>query len=240
MQVMKRILLAIFMFAAINAIAAEKKPIGDVDTDALTSETQSTDTTGNDLSNHITFVWWIPHQLWQATMAKEPKPSAAESKEFLDAFAGITVLVVAAIDTKSFGSYDYYSKDDIKKAMVVTYVDSAGEKHVLQVRDSIDKKVGVLLDALKPNVVRMLGKMGDSMQFFVLDDRAQSGKENRLIDPYREGNVDVQLTRKNNYVTHSRIDFPVNSLFLPRLCPGGRKADISWKYCPWDGSPLKD
>jgi hypothetical protein len=46
-------------------------------------------------------------------------------------------------------------------------------------------------------------------------------------------------TRKDVQLT-SRVGMPLDSLFKPRFCPNGKKAHISWEFCPWSGKKLKE
>jgi hypothetical protein len=34
------------------------------------------------------------------------------------------------------------------------------------------------------------------------------------------------------------LETPLNSLFVPRTCPNGKPAHVSWKFCPWGGERL--
>ena len=55
------------LLAAVDATAAEKKPIGDIDTNALTNETQAMP--ADEPDKHMSLAWWMPSEFWQASFA---------------------------------------------------------------------------------------------------------------------------------------------------------------------------
>ena len=83
-----------------------------------------------------------------------------------------------------------------------------------------------------------MGNLGKNMHFYVLNDKSKSFP--RLLDPYRKGQINIQLSRKDDVLMTASIEMPLNSLFVPRKCPNGKDAHISWKYCPWTGKRLEE
>ena len=61
-----------------------------------------------------------------------------------------------------------------------------------------------------------------------------------MVDPYLQGLISVQIAKRNGDLMTADIEMPLNSLFVPRKCPNGKDAHISWKYCPWSGKLLVD
>ena len=232
------LLIAAFCALPFNVIAAERKPVADIDTNAMTSEMQAI--TQEENSKHVSLAWWMPTEFWQASFAKSSETPASLNKDVAEAFSGVSVIAIAEADISSLASFDFYSREDVEKNLVVTYVDSQGTQHVLQAENKINRKLEVLLGIMKPILASAVGNLGSNLNFYVFHDMAPSDKHARLIDPYSSGYIDVQFTTKLGMVNHSRIQLPLDSLFVPRMCPGGRKAHITWKYCPWDGTPLND
>ena len=83
-----------------------------------------------------------------------------------------------------------------------------------------------------------MGNLGSNMHFYVLNDRAKS--VSRLLDPYRKGQIEIQLERRDKVLMDGSIEMPINALFVTRKCPNGKDAHISWKYCPWSGKKLEE
>jgi hypothetical protein len=81
-----------------------------------------------------------------------------------------------------------------------------------------------------------LGKLGESMYFVVLDDQV---KGHRVISPLEKGALRVTLTHEGPEPLGTfEFETPLDSLYVPRMCPNGKPAHISWVVCPWDGTKL--
>jgi hypothetical protein len=75
------------------------------------------------------------------------------------------------------------------------------------------------------------------MHFFTLVDAARADAP--PVSPLAAGELRIEVAGfQGGRSGAGRIETPLNALFVPRLCPGGRPADIRWKVCPWDGTPL--
>jgi hypothetical protein len=60
------------------------------------------------------------------------------------------------------------------------------------------------------------------------------------ISPYEAGTLRFTMGASGDLTAiEGGIETPMNALFVPRLCPNGRPAHVSWKVCPWDGTALK-
>jgi hypothetical protein len=100
----------------------------------------------------------------------------------------------------------------------------------------VPQKLVPLLKVLGPILSSAMGPMGQNMNFFVLDDHKKGG---RLISPYEPGMLRITLTdNKGVKLEPLLIEFPLDSLYVPRRCPNGKPAHVSWMVCPWDGSKL--
>jgi hypothetical protein len=234
---MKKLFISSFIVLTVTcAMAAEKKLIKDVDTDAFTNDTQVTPAGTGD--NHLALVWWIPNEFWKSLFARDKKTSETDKKAMLDAMSGISLLAVVQADITPFGAFKFYSKEEIEKKIFISYTDAGGKKQRLSLMQTIDPDLEVLLGVFKPILGNAMGNLGNNMHFYVLDDKSNSSI--RLLDPYREGVINIQLTKKNDDLMTADIQLPLNSLFIPRKCPNGKDAHISWKYCPWTGKRLED
>jgi len=122
--------------------------------------------------------------------------------------------------------------------MSLSFTAADGKRRTVTPMGTIDPNLGVVLAVFKPILGAAMGNLGNNMHFYVLDDRIEGAP--RLLDPYREGLISVQLMRKNGDWMTAEIEMPLNSLFVPRKCPNGKDAHVSWKYCPWSGKRLED
>lgn len=234
---MNKILIAAVMALTIATytMAAERKPLKDVDTDAFTNDTQITLRGAGD--NHMAFAWWIPNEFWQTLFSRDASISEADKKAVLQALSGISLLAIVQADITELGAFKFYSKEAIEKNMVLSFSNADGKKQRLSPAQKIDPNLEVVLGTFKPILGAAMGNFGNNLHFYVLNDTSQSS--HRLLDPYQDGVINIQLERGDGVLMDASIETPINALFVPRKCPNGKEAHISWKFCPWNGEPLQ-
>lgn len=223
----------LFSLACMNANAVDRKPISEIDIHAMTQATQKV--IHEEKDKHLAIVWWTPVEFWQHSFTKVQDESVRKS--LVDAFSGASLIAITQADIEPMGVFDFYSKDEIEKHLVITFTDAQGHQHKVLLKNQISPELHGMLGFLKPMLAGAMGNLGNNMDFFVIDDNAD-GK--RLLDPYQKGLLSIDLQDRKGTTLHSEIEMPLNPLFVPRKCPNGKDADVSWKFCPWDGTPLKD
>lgn len=235
---MKKLLVVLMIILTVNtySMAAQKKPLKDVDTDAFITDTQVTLPGAGD--NHFALAWWIPNEFWESIQSRDTTTSEADKKAMLDAMSGVSLLAVVQADITAFGAFKFYSKEEIEKNMAISFSGLDGKKKKLSPIQTIDPDLEVVLGVFKPILGAAMGKFGENLHFYVLNDKSKSSI--RLLDPYRKGQINIQLSRRDKVLMDASIDTPLNSLFVPRKCPNGKEAHISWKYCPWTGQRLEE
>jgi hypothetical protein len=152
--------------------------------------------------------------------------------------SGISLLAVVQADISSVGAFKFYSKEEIEENMTLSYSGADGKRQKLTPVQSIDPDLEIVLGVFKPVLGAAMGNLGNNMHFYVLNDRAKSSP--RLLDPYRKGQIDIRLARRDNVLMDASIEMPINALFVPRKCPNGKDAHVSWVYCPWTGKKLEE
>jgi hypothetical protein len=234
---MKKLLITVLIVLSFTILlAADKKPIRDVDIDAITDDTQVSFTgAGNE---HMALAWWVPIEFWQAILAQDNTISETEKNAMLDAMSGVSLLAVVQADITTLGAFKFYSKENIEKEMFISFTDPAGRNQRLRTMQTIDPNLEIVLGVFKPILGAAMGNLGNNMHFYVLNDRP--GSSLRLIDPYQKGRISIQISKRGGDLMTAAIEMPLNSLFVPRKCPNGKDAHISWKYCPWTGKRLED
>jgi hypothetical protein len=81
-----------------------------------------------------------------------------------------------------------------------------------------------------------MGRLGENLNFFVYEDQ---NKDGRVISPYSPGALKVTLAHKDGAALDPFVfELPLDSLYVPRHCPNGKPAHVSWVVCPWDGTKL--
>lgn len=219
---------------AMSAFAVDKKPLEEVDTGSMAQDTQMSPGGAGD--DHVVLTWWVPKEYWEVVMARDTTTPPDAKKQLLNTLSGVSLLAVVQADVSPTGSFDFYSKEEVDKNLRITFSGENGKKK-LTIKDNIDPGLRDLLEVLKPILAGAMGNMGQNMHFYVLEDRSPRG---RIIDPYAEGIIQVQLASRDDESMDGKIELPINSLFVPRKCPNGKEAHISWKFCPWTGEKLEE
>ncbi len=217
-------------------LAIERKKLADVNTDKLTTETQP-EPSGVGDSNMVVF-WWIPYEFWAATFEQDSSISEAEKKETLEVFAGVSILAVCEADISAFGAFRFYPQEEVERNLEVYYEDKSEQKRKLAPMTKVKTEIEVFLSAFRPMLANAMGEMGRNMHFYVFDDTSTSSE--RLMNPYEKGNISLSVSMRNGSKAEANISLPLDTLHVPRKCPNGKDAHISWSYCPWTGKKLED
>lgn len=224
-----RWILGFLLFAA-GTNAAEQKAVQDIDVSALTSETQKfTNAEG------VHLAWWIPPEFWAASMAHQGDVTDKASKQMLDILNRYSMLAVVQADIGPLGNFSYYDKATVKKGLKLEVV-TGKQTTALEPLEKVPEDLDPLLKVISPLLESAMGRLGENLNFFVYYDQSE-GK--RVISPYSQGAVRVTMTRKDGTALDPFVfELPLDSLYVPRHCPNGKPAHVSWVVCPWDGTRL--
>jgi hypothetical protein len=238
---MKRRILLLLTAAAISVLlcqgtaplhAIDKKPLKDVNVDALTGETQKT--LGN--SDSINIVWVIPIEFWQASLAQDKTLPEGQRQAFLSALSKYLMLGVVRADITPLGGMRFHDEKKVFRTLNASLVKGKGEPVPLKLLlRADDDDAQLVINSMKPFLKAALGKMGDNFHLFVCINRDEAGR--RLVSPYETSKVRVGLGAIGpNKGGTLEFDFPLDSLHVPRRCAGcGKEAHITWSYCPFCG-----
>jgi hypothetical protein len=238
--IMKRSSLLLILVAGIvicGALpAAEPKPLAEVDTDAMTNETQVTG--GGD--DEMNMVWWIPQEFWQATLAADPDVSAEEAELVVSALSGYCIIGIVRAHIDDDVNFDFVSEADVLSKLVVWHFDADGERTILRMVESVRPDAVELLGALRPILSAAMGELGSNFHLFIFEDLDEEG--NRIVSPYEGGELWFALMEIGNLSTIKvKIDLPLNSLHVPPVCTDCDEAmNISWNFCPFCGVKLAE
>jgi hypothetical protein len=228
----KLLLVLALVLLASFAHAIDKKEITDVDLNALTVEGQVMTGGASDLA----LVWWIPAEFWEVSMRQESMVPDAQVNQVMGVLKNYSVLAVVQANVSPFGSFQFFEKDQILKGMNVEFVRPDGSVEAISHTDPSDPDLRIMLDQMRPILAQAMGSLGQNFYFFPLPDRDDDGE--RLLSPYEKGMIRVKLSNADA-VHMAELELPLDSLFVPRLCPNGKPAHVSWDYCPWSGKKLK-
>lgn len=219
------------LLAADSASAADRKAILDIDLNNLTSETQATFSSGSGLD----LVWWIPIEFWEANLRQDGALPDPQIDEMLSVLGEYFVVAVVQADISSFGAFNYYASDQVYDGLTVEAIDAGGDAVEISTVDTIAPDMMIFLQAMQPILAQAMGNLGENFHFFTYPALDADGE--RLPSPFEPGRIRVTVSRADTSVPLD-IETPIDSMFIPRICPNGKPAHVSWSYCPWSGKEL--
>ena len=232
---MNKLLALVLVFFSLNSNALERKDITEVSIKEITSDTQAQPEGSGD--NHLCFVWWVPFEYWVSVLSRDTNISNSVKKEMFNVLKEYMVIGVVQSDVSVLGSFDFYSKEFVLKNLKVSYMANNKKEIYLSPGENISSDMQLLMGQIGPILKAAMGNMGANFHFFIYRDLNEKGS--RIIDPYEKGNIRVKLSNRNGEDLQVEFQTPLNSLYIPRTCPNGEKAHVSWDYCPWSGKKLQ-
>ena len=211
---------------------ATKKSLRAVNIDQLIGESQPVPS--NLGADEIAFVWWISQEFWEVSMAQDDSMSYTEKQEFLNMLGDISIMCVFQGELSDYGISLPYSKEKVQSGMTILYTNENGNTKLIKPMSALSPDLDFMLNTIMQGMMaNSLGQMGENMHMYVIDNRGTT-----KIDPYKKGILTVNLTGDKGKQLSTDLQFPLNSLYVPRVCPNGKEAHISWDYCPWTGKHL--
>jgi hypothetical protein len=226
------VFLAASLTLSLDSQSVEPKQLKDVNSAALTAETQRVSNV-----NGIHLAWWIPPEFWEASVSQRPEIPASSRDAIIKTMRGYSMIAITQGESSPFGVITFYDRETIIKGAKIEVNAGKGWNAISPV-EKVPEDLQQLIKVMSPMLESALGKLGQNLQFFVLDDEV---KGERVLSPYEHTSLRVTLTEKGgNPVAPFLFEMPLDSLFVPRICPNGRPAHVSWVVCPWDGTKLPE
>ena len=223
------------LLSAAPSYALERRQFVNVVTEQLIEDTQVSVPCDD---SHMSLVWWIPQEFWQVTFANDKTTSEADKKNILSRLKPYSIIAICQADISDFGAFRFYQKSEIENRLDLSITKKDGRLHKRTPMKEVDPDLKILLGMFTPILAAAIGDMGKNVHFYVLDDVASAGV--RDIDPYSTGALNVRLATRKGDQLKATIELPLNSLYVPRRCPNGKEAHVTWKYCPWTGQKLPE
>jgi hypothetical protein len=199
----------------------------------MTTQTQFSAPCG---AEHMNLIWVIPVEFWKAAFEQDPSMDAAQRAEIVGALEEFVIFGIVQADISSFGSFNFYPESEVAGGLKLSYTDAEGKARAIKLADQIPPDAEQLLGAMKPILSAAMGNMGENFHFMVVKD--EDGTGGRAWDPYAAGTLTVNLKARTGDELAAELDGPIDALFVPRKCPNGKDAHVTWKFCPWTGEKL--
>jgi hypothetical protein len=204
----------------------DRKPLGEVNVTDLMDELTAGFPEAN--SSHLAqVILWNPIY-WEIS-------GIQENVDFLSLMPWLKdkcLVIVAQADIGIFGNATWYSSEKIKKNLALTYYNQSGQRKALPIKRALEHgDEAELVEIIKGILVEMLGPMGEACEIYYCEN---------AMEAYLPGKLEIQVGTTENILLRDNLSFPLDSLFIPRKCPNGKDAHVSWNYCPWSGSKLSE
>jgi hypothetical protein len=229
------VFITVLLVVCSSAPGIECKDVVNVDQTQLTDELQ-VQMFGSE--NEFGFAWWIPIEFWKTSFGNASGAEANQAIEIIDALRPYYIIAFVQADISPFGSFNFYPRDTLAANFKVQYTDSTGTTSDLHPIEIPSGDINLLIESMKPMLRAGMGDMGANVHFFVFLDRNDRGE--RVLDPHVKGELDIQLATRAGGVLQAVIETPLDALFIPRKCPNGKDAHVSWSFCPWTGEELAE
>ncbi len=227
--------ICLFLFASGIAVAAERKDPTEINPVDFTTETQQMSSEAAVLD----MAWWIPVEFWEAVLRQDSTVPREQGDAMLEVMRPYFVVVVVQADISPFGSFTFIPEARIEEGLSLIYTDEEGDQSELTVLETTNPDFELLLLQLGPVLANAMGNLGENFNFYAFSAVDKNG--NRVASPFEPGRLRVSLNaREDADPTVFEFEAPLDALFVPRICPNGKPAHISWNYCPWDGTRLSD
>ena len=228
---------AMLLAFPVSSDAQQRKAMADIDTDAMTGETQFSAPCS---SGHMNLIWAIPVEFWKASFASDDSMSEQQRTEIIASLEDFVIVGVVQADIGDSGAFDFYSEEEVTAALKIAFTDTDGRTRSIAEAEDIPEATQQLLNAIKPILTAAMGQMGQNFHFVVIKDEAtgSDGSKRRAWDPYAFGELTLSLKSREGAALSAKLPGPIDALFVPRKCPNGKNAHVTWKFCPWTGVEL--
>ncbi len=181
--------------------------------------------------NRVDMVWWIPTDFWRATFATNPDVSAAQAQKMVDALDPYAMFAVVQGQMGPMGAVEFKEGAEVRAGLSLKT--AFGTTLVPLAEDKLGGDAALFAQLMKPMLARMLGPMGEHLEFYFFDNKDAKGS--LVVDPRAEGAFTVQVGTQP-----FAWQLPLESLFAPVDCAKcGRELKGTWSYCPYDGTKVK-
>ena len=197
-----------------------------LDVAEIARETQRISTEGGELN----VVWWLPDEFWATSVAANTSVKPAQAQLFIKFVPPYLLIGVVSGKILTLGPPTYRTDAEIRG--LIKLKDSDGVTYPPLPTDKVAASVPALEALMKPGLAKMLGPLGENMNFYVFPGSRKNGA--RVCDATARSICEVDL---GDRVFQWKL--PLESVLPKQKCPVcGEILSGAYKYCPYDGTNL--
>ncbi len=213
----------IFILCGGHSARAEDQKL---DVAEIARDTQRMSTEGGELS----IVWWLPEEFWATSIAANTNVKPAQIQMFAKFVHPYFIVGVVSGKIVAFGPLTYRTEGEIR--VLIKLKDSDGTTYTPLATDKVAASVPALVALMRPGMAKMLGPLGENMNFYVFPGSRKDGT--RVCDASARGVCEVDLGEQA-----FKWKLPLESVLPKQKCPVcGEILSGAYKYCPYDGTTL--
>jgi len=225
----------VIVFAALIAFShpatsAERKAPQDINAADLTTETQKM----SDAPRVMDLAWWVTAEFWSAVLSQDPSVPEEVTEEMLKTIRPFFIVAVVQADISIMGAFNFIEEPKIRRGLRVEYANADGDRQNLPLLETTSNDFELLLLQFGPMLGAAMGNLGQNFQFYAFSAFDEDG--NRIASPYETGILQVSLHARDGEPSVFEFEAPLDALYVPRMCPNGKPAHITWNVCPWSGT----
>ena len=183
--------------------------------------------------NRIVTFWWLPSEYWMA-VARELKKTPAETSEIRNLFRSYTIVAALDVEVRPDSSFDALSTAEVVRRLEI---DVNGER--FEVMRQVDPRLQQLAPELSYLLRTSLAGLGSGLRILPLPNL---GKNKRaILSASSPGTLKLRYrVGAEGEIVERWWHAPLTSVNGAKRCKAGQRAEASWSFCPWDGTPLVD
>jgi hypothetical protein len=172
---------------------------------------------------NLDMIFWMPSEYWEASFTANAGLTPEKQKELTEGLDKYLIFAVLEGKLGLTGGVMATSKEQLMKKITVT---AQRQKLTPLAETEVSENVRGLLQIMKPIFAKMLGQMGQGMEFIVFQGQNEKGE--RYADPKQGGFLVLNLGEKEfkwrlplgcflptKYDPKTREEFPGNYEFSP-------------------------
>jgi hypothetical protein len=214
--------LVLILYSGQLAPAQDQK----LDASEIAGETQRISTEGGELN----IIWWLPEEFLATSVAANTNVNPVQVQIFIKLVHPYLIVGVVSGKILTLGPPTYRTEAEVRS--LIKLKDNDGATYPPLSDDKVAASVPALVALVRPELAKMLGPLGDNMNFYVFPGSRQDGT--RVCDPTTRGACEIDVGERA-----FKWKLPLESVLPKKKCPVcGEILNGTYKYCPYDGTSL--
>lgn len=181
------------------------------------------------MDGRLTIALWMPDEFWRIALQNSGRMTDKGIADYIAVMHPYSLLAVMDAQ-RGITAFHYTDTDALIKEAAIE--DSHGNTYSPLALDSVAEDVRNLIQMMRPLLAKMMGAMGEHMEFLVFPNSDKLGHP--VADPKGEGSLTLHIGD-----VAMRYRLPIGSVLPPALDPKtGESFPGSYHFNPYTGGKL--